>query len=97
MRFNPEGPLPSQLDRILNRGITFDQNLAGGFVEIETPAVAGTSLPVTHNLGHIPIGFLVIRKEGAGDIYAADVTSWTKEILYLASDATNLTARLFVM
>lgn len=83
-----------KLEKILNNGIDFGDNVRGGFVEVKT---TGETQEVQHGLGHPPIGFLVILKDGPGDVYATRVEEWTKETLFLRSSVSNLTVRLFVL
>lgn len=83
-----------KLDKILNNGIDFGDNVDGGFVEVTTN---GGEQEVQHGLGHVPIGFFVILKDGAGDVYSTRVKEWTKDSLFLRSSAPNLMVRLFVL
>lgn len=83
-----------KLASILNNGITFGDNVRGGFIEV---TLAGGEQEVRHDLGFEPVGFLLIWKDGLGDVYADRVTEWDKETLFLNTDATNLKVRLFVL
>jgi len=83
-----------KLDKILNNGIDFGDNVDGGFVEVITN---GDEQEVQHGLGHAPIGFFIISKDGAGDVYSTRVKEWTNDSLFLKSSVPNLTVRLFVL
>jgi hypothetical protein len=93
MRFQPEGDTEFQLDRILNNGIEFADNMRGSLIEV---TLSGETR-VTHGLGYTPMGFLVIFKDGEGDVWAARPRDWNSQTLYLASSATSLKVRLFVV
>ena len=68
MRFYPEvvedlDNISKQLSDLLNNGLTFEDNVDGAFVELDTTGAIQT---VQHGLGRVPIGFFVIRiLEGA--------------------------------
>ena len=94
MRFVRGGDVEHQLDLILNGGIDFSSNVKGGMVEVTT---TGGEQEVMHGLPFIPNGFLVIAKEGPGDVYASRINEWDTTRLYLASSVQNLRVRLFVM
>ena len=61
MRFYPEGNLAFQLDRMLNRGLTFVDNISGALLSIE---LTGEEQTISHRLGRVPIGFLVLSIDG---------------------------------
>lgn len=94
MRYDPEGDLEFQLDTILNGGIEFGDNVRGGFLEIET---TGEEQEVQHGLGYTPIGFLVIFKDAECVVWGKQLSNWNNESLFLQSNATNVTVRLFVL
>lgn len=57
-----------------------------------TFAAANTSEEVTHNLGRVPIGRLVLSQDAAGSIYDSDRANWNTKTAFLKSDASGLTA-----
>jgi hypothetical protein len=96
MLYNRDQETNFQLDRILNHGIQFEDNVRGGYVEI---TLTGEEQQVEHNLGYVPSGYLVILKSAEFDIWttADQLVKWTSTVLSLQSSVTNETARLFVM
>ena len=94
MRYNPELELEFQLTQILNDGIEFGDNIRGGLLEIETTAAEQR---IIHNLGFTPVGFIVIMREGQVDVWASNLLSWTKDVIFLTSDVASVTVRLFVL
>ena len=83
-----------EISRIINGEISFNENLKGGLIEA---TLFGEETTVYHGLGYVPMGFIVINKSGAGDVWGARVADWTKENLFLGSNVENLEVRLFVM
>ena len=57
MRFEPGGDLTFQLEKILNEGIEFNDNLRGGLLEADLVVGENT---VQHGLGFVPIGYIVL-------------------------------------
>lgn len=94
MRFDPNGDIPFQLEKLLNSGIGFADNLEGGFVEIET---TGEEQEVQHGLGFTPSGFIIILRTDEVELWGTRLQDWDQERLFLQSSATNVTVRLFVM
>lgn len=94
MRYDPSKDKDFQLEKILNKGIEFQDNVRGGFVEFVTK---GGLEEIHHNLGYIPIGTITILMNGPVILYAENVTQWTTTTLFLRSNASNVTVRLFVM
>ena len=86
-----------QLARIVNGLISFgdglkSDNIAGVWVAVTTPA-ANTDFTVTHNLKHVCVGYLVMTKSAACDVYTsptANVDSTHTIILRATVNAVNL-------
>jgi hypothetical protein len=93
-RFIPGRDTEEQLTRLLNRGLTFADNVQGGFVEFSSVLGSNT---IHHNLGFIPIGWVLIYQDDPVTFYAETPTLWTKEIMYLNASVASVTVRLFVM
>ena len=83
------------LDAILNRGITFDDNVDCRRVTATTHATPGTEFSVTHTLGKVPVGYIVCGQDGAGSVYDGP-TENTATTLYLKSDAASKNFRLII-
>lgn len=94
MRFTKGGDVEHQVDLILNGNVDFGDNIRGGIIELRT---VGGEQEVLHGLPFTPNGFLVIAKEGPGDVYAARIDEWDTTKLFLASNVSSLRVRLFVM
>ena len=53
-------------------------------------AVADTEFELEHNLGRVPAGFIIIKKDKAGTIYDSG-TAWTKNSVFLKCDKSSMT------
>ena len=94
MRFEPEGDLGFQLDRLLNEGLEFNDNFRGGM--LETDLVVGENT-VRHGLGFIPVGYLVIYPGTDGTFVGVRISEWTNETLFLNASVASQGVRLFVL
>lgn len=83
------------LSAILDRGISFDDNVDVRRVSVVSHGTPGTEFSVTHTLGKIPTGYIVYGQTGAGSVYDGSTTN-TPTTLYLKSDAASVTFRLIV-
>ena len=76
-----------QLVRILNNGLTFADNFDLKTVNVSFSS-AVTNQAISHNLGRVPIGYIVIRRSANLSVW--DGTSpFTSSYFYLASDAAG--------
>ena len=95
MRFKAGvGQLDFQLDQILNGGLTLGDNHRGALLELTLQMGENE---IQHNLGYTPIGFILISKNGPGDVWSGNLSNWTRTTLLLESSVENLTVRLFVL
>lgn len=83
------------LQSILDRGISFDDNVDVSRVSVTSHGTPGTEFSVAHLLGKVPTGYIVTGQAGAGSVYDGATTS-TKTTLYLKSDAASTVFRLMV-
>ena len=94
MRFDPEGDVNFQLDKILNQGIELQDNVRGALLEV---AVVSGENTIQHGLGFIPMGYIVLYTENEVTIFGSRISSWTTEKLFLSSSAASPTVRLLVL
>jgi hypothetical protein len=75
------------------------ENISGQFVDLTSHASANTEFAVAHTLGSIPVGFIVLYQDKAGSLYQAPTTgtSWTSTNIYLKSDVSSLSAKIFLL
>lgn len=76
-------------------GVAVD-NIYGRWLPIELPAIANTEMIANHDLGTIPVGYIVVRRDKAGVVYDG-VTPWTTTQISLKSNQASLVALIFVL
>jgi hypothetical protein len=84
------------LGDILNGGIRLDEHANLANKTATTPATPGEEFTVAHGLKRVPIGWFVISKDKACDIYLGS-TSATAENLYLKCSVASASVRLLVI
>lgn len=70
-------------------------NIAGVWLAF-VMAAPGTDLVLTHNLGYLPNGFIVMQKSAACDIFNG-VGAWTKTTITLRGTVGGVTGWVFVL
>jgi hypothetical protein len=70
-------------------------NIDGAYGTTSNSGAANTEFVVTHNLNRVPVGFHVIRQNGAGSFYDSG-TTWTATQIFLKCSAANLSATFFI-
>jgi len=88
--------------RILRRGTSYGtisdnqgQNIDGFWATAVTPGVANTEFAVSHGLNRVPVGFHVMTKLGATDVYQS-TTVWTKTQIFLKATGVGINITLFI-
>lgn len=70
------------LKGILDRGISFTDNIDAVDIEFTSSATPDAENTVTHTLGKVPTGFIVYDINKGAVVYKG-TTSWTKTTIYL--------------
>jgi len=89
------------VSKILNGLFSFGDgtnrdNIAGNWVNVTTPVAPNTDFAVNHNLGQLPVGYLVMQKSAACDVYTGSVAA-TKTQITLRATVGGVALRLFVV
>lgn len=71
------------------------ENISGEF-QVVTTGLADAEKTVSHTLGSIPIGYLVLKQDKAGSLYAGS-TAWTSSNIYLKCSVATVTFTLFLL
>lgn len=74
-------------------GLTRD-NIDGEWVSFVTPGAVNTNFTVTHNLGRIPVGYIIMTKNAACDIYTGTVAGTATQFTLKATVA-GVTVNVF--
>jgi hypothetical protein len=88
------------ISRVINGNLGFGDgtntdNISGVWKSV-TITLADTDITVTHNLGRIPVGYLVMSKTQACDIYDGSVAPTTTQITLKGSVAGAI-VKLFII
>jgi hypothetical protein len=78
---------------------TNGENVYGKFLQITTNGSANTESTFTHNMGTIPVGYIVLWQSIAGSIYQGPTsgTAWTTTTISLIGSANSINALLFLL
>jgi hypothetical protein len=75
------------------------ENISGEFQDLTSHASANTEFAVAHTIGSVPVGFITLYQDKAGSLYQAPSTgtAWTSSNIYLKSDVSSLSAKIFIL
>src|SRR6266404_674654 len=87
--------------QILNGNIGFGDgtnldNINGSWINVVAPVGANTDFTVNHNLGRLPVGYLVMQKDRACDVYTGSVGATSTQLTLRATVASAI-LRLFIV
>ena len=77
--------------KTVNKG----ENILGQFVTYTSNATPNTQDTVPHNLGSVPVGYIVVSKDKAGDVYKS--AAFTSMNMYLKCSAASTTVTMFLI
>lgn len=80
----------------INGNVTFNDNISGQFITFST-TTANVSNIISHNLGAIPIGFIVTNINVGGVVYTNTLSSWTLSSITLFCNVANATVTVFLL
>ena len=90
-----------EISRVVNGLIWFGsvadgrQNMDGVTLNTNTPGGADTNFTLTHNLGRVPVGFIVVNQDKGAVTYRGTVT-WTETQLTLKCNTATVNLTIFV-
>jgi hypothetical protein len=93
--FNTLTDFHNRLVAILNRGITFTENVDCVLVTLTSSATPDDSNTVNHTLGKIPNGYIVYYQNKAGSLYDGG-TTWTNTAIYVKSNIASVTFKIII-
>lgn len=80
---------------ILNRGISFDDNVDCRRVTFTSSATPDAENTVPHSLGKVPIGYLIYGLDKAAIVYTG-ATSWSDTNIYLKVNVASVAVKIIV-
>ena len=72
------------------------ENVSGQFQVVADTGAADTEFTVSHGLGAVPIGYLLLNIDKAGVVYDSG-TAWTSSNVYLKCSVANCAVTLFLI
>ena len=91
--FVPGQDTDRQLDRLLNRGLTLQDNVRCAILHLE---LTEGEYEVRHGLGFVPLGYVILVKDAPVAIYGRDTNRWTSEVIYVQAEGP-VAARIAVL
>ena len=88
----------SQIITCLQGRVKLGENVGGVFVQYTSNGTPDTEDTVTHNIGSIPTGYIILWQSKAGSFYQGPTTgtAWSTTKLYLKCSVASVTAYLFI-
>lgn len=71
------------------------ENISGEF-HVVTTSGADTEFTVSHSIGAVPVGYLVLKSDKGGVVYDSG-TTWTDSAIYLKCTTATTTLTLFLL
>lgn len=71
------------------------ENLDIEFKNVTSHATADTEFSISHTLGRVPAGYIVVKRDKAAIVYDGP-TPWTSNTLYLRCNVSSTALRLIV-
>lgn len=87
----PLGEYEQQFKEILNKAI--DKT---AFASVTAPATPDEEFSIEHGLGYVALGFIVMSKDRAADVYLSDGTAGTDSVIYLKCDTADAVLKILV-
>lgn len=75
------------------------ENIAGEVQIITSDATPDTEFSVTHTLGSVPVGRIILYQDKAGSLYQGPSTgtAWTDTTAYFKCDVASVTFAVFLL
>jgi hypothetical protein len=93
---------PSMIDhhvvRTVNGNLEFGLNIKSSTpLSVQAPGVANTEFTITHKLGFVPNGYIVVGKDQTCDVYDSRRSSWTTSQMFLKCTVASVHLVLIVV
>ena len=75
---------------------TTPDNISGNWINVVTPVAPNTDFTVNHNLQRLPVGYWIMQKDRACDVYTGSVAATTTQLTLRATVASAV-LRLFII
>jgi len=86
------------LGLLLKNNVTFEDNMKCQVIKDFYFENNTTTYQIKHNLGVLPIGAVVIKQNGSGNMYWPDpVGEWNDKSIFVRFSTTNVTATILII
>jgi len=75
---------------------TIPDNISGSWINVVAPVAPNTDFTVNHNLQRLPVGYWIMQKDRACDVYTGSVAATTTQLTLRATVASAV-LRLFII
>jgi hypothetical protein len=89
------GDVLKKLESILNRGITFSDNVDCKLVSFTSSGTPDAENTVAHGIGKVPTGYIVYSQDKAASLYKGS-TAWTATNIYLKCNVATVIVKIVV-
>jgi hypothetical protein len=72
------------------------ENISGAFQVYTSNGSADTEDAITHGVGAVPIGYIVVKQDKGSIVYDSG-TAWTSTTIYLKQTGTSVATTLFLL
>ena len=90
----------NQISKVLNNiefgGVGTNENVSCVLKTATTPSPSATEFSITHDLGRIPVGFIVVNKDKYCDVMTSG-TAWTTSLIYLKCNAATAAITVLII
>lgn len=75
------------------------ENIAGQFQQFTTSGTPDAENTITHTLGSVPVGYIILWQDKAGSLYQGPSTgtAWTPSNVYLKCNVASVTFLVFLL
>ncbi len=87
--------LDEGLNTILNKGLNFGENFDAVYASFTSNVTPDTEDSVSHDLGRVPVGFVVVSRDKGGVVYNSGTTN-TKTTIYLKCTVASTAVTILV-
>lgn len=75
---------------------TQGENISGEFATFTTSATPNAESIIAHGIGAVPVGYIVLNKNKAGDLYSGS-TAWTTTAVSFKCSVASVTFKVFLI
>lgn len=71
-------------------------NLDAQYVDLVFPSTPDTEVKIPHGLKRVPVGYAIVRRDRACQVYDSSTGSWGESLFYLKCDTASATVKVLL-